>query len=442
MRKKILKAITGMVVFCILFGVTGKLARYLVTDDTTSYTRITYHEMYEQDNIDVLFVGSSHCYRSFKPEILDEELGLNTFNVGSSSQLIDGSYLLIKEAARYNDIKHIYLEVYFDVARDVKANRTDPTAAYIIADYLRPSVDKYLYLLNATTSEYYGNSFFVARRNWENLFDFDSIKTLLQKKSTDSYKEYKYDNVTFETEWYGGKGFVDDSHAVNNWNIFSYLGWPEFSVDSISQDWVDEMNKIMDYCEKEDIALTLVAAPMPNYLLVGGGNYDEYVSFVNDLIKDRDVDYLDFNLCKEEYFPNDCTLFRDENHLNGAGAEVFSHLFADVVNGKLDMDDITYDTYQEKIDNIDPMVFGLAYYDHIEPDGTFTSRDCKIVTNSNDELEFRITYEPDGGEAYLLRDYSSDIVFQIPPQTTGDCIIEYRYCGEDDIIGRVDVTIT
>lgn len=236
MRKKILKAITGILVFCILFGVTGKLARYLVTDDTTSYTRITYHEMYEQDNIDVLFVGSSHCYRSFKPEILDEELGLNTFNVGSSSQFIDGSYMLIREAARYNDIKHIYLEVYYDVARAEKANRTDPTATYIISDYLRPSIDKYLYLLNATTSEYYGNSFFVARRNWESLFDFDSIKSLLQKKSTDSYKEYKYDNVTFETEWYGGKGFVDDSHAVSNWNIFSYLGWPEFSVDSISQD--------------------------------------------------------------------------------------------------------------------------------------------------------------------------------------------------------------
>ena len=64
--------------------------------------------------------GSSHCYRTFIPEILDKKLGVNTFNVGTSAQQMDGSFMVIKEAAKYNNIKHIYLEVYYNLAFNAK----------------------------------------------------------------------------------------------------------------------------------------------------------------------------------------------------------------------------------------------------------------------------------------------------------------------------------
>lgn len=41
------------------------------------------------------------------------------------------------------------------------------TPTYIISDYLRPSIDKFLYLLNASGKEQYVHSFIVARRNWK-----------------------------------------------------------------------------------------------------------------------------------------------------------------------------------------------------------------------------------------------------------------------------------
>ena len=107
MIKKRIKIIASVLLFCILFGLAGKGFRYILTDDTDSYTRVTFHEMYEQENIDVLFAGSSHCYRSFIPEILDAELQMNTFNVGTSYQKMDGSLMVIREAARYNDIKQV-----------------------------------------------------------------------------------------------------------------------------------------------------------------------------------------------------------------------------------------------------------------------------------------------------------------------------------------------
>lgn len=44
-----------------------RLCNYLLMDDSQSYTRLTMHELYERadagEEIDTLFLGSSHCYR-------------------------------------------------------------------------------------------------------------------------------------------------------------------------------------------------------------------------------------------------------------------------------------------------------------------------------------------------------------------------------------------
>ena len=57
MKKKV-KRIVSSLMFCIMLIGCGKFFRYVLIDDTAYYTRITFHEMYEQENIDVLFVGS------------------------------------------------------------------------------------------------------------------------------------------------------------------------------------------------------------------------------------------------------------------------------------------------------------------------------------------------------------------------------------------------
>ncbi len=200
--KKKMKLMISSLLFCLLLIGCGKFFRYILIDDINSYTRVTFHEMYEQDNIDVLFVGSSHCYRSFIPEIFDKELRLNTFNGGTSSQMLDGSRMVIKEAARYYDVQHIYLELYYNQAFSASSyqDRTDMTQTYIISDYLKPSWDKVQYLLNASSKEHYPNSFVIARRNWSNFFDADYVKDLIILKGTDAYKNYEYTYITGDAE--------------------------------------------------------------------------------------------------------------------------------------------------------------------------------------------------------------------------------------------------
>ncbi len=440
MRFKKLKIVASLLIFCILFVATGKFLRYILTDDTSSYTRIAYHEMYEQENIDVLFVGSSHCYRSLVPEILDKELGKNTFNAGSSSQFLDGSYMLIKEVDRYNDINHIYLELYFGCASDVKENRTSLVSTYIVSDYIRPSFDKYMYLYQSSSSEHYANSFIVARRNWSRLFDFNYIKEIIIKKDSEAYKKYDYSLVSSDTEWYGGKGYVANSGIVKDWNYFSTSGWNSIDMTAISENWKNDLISIIDYCEKKQINLTIFSAPMPNFLLVGVGNYDEYIKCVKDIVKDKDVEYYDFNLCKEEYFPNTSEFFKDVDHVNCYGAERFSYLFADLVNGKVSADEMFYDSYQEKLNSIDETIFGISYYDEIQEEGLL-KRKCKIVTNANDDWEYRISVITEEGEEFIVRDYSNDIYFSLDPNIRGACIVEYRDMNDIFNKGTLKLTI-
>ncbi|MCG8475685.1 MAG: hypothetical protein MI784_09440, partial [Cytophagales bacterium] len=35
-----------------------------------------------KNSLDVLFLGSSHCYRSLSPKVFKQELGLESFNLG------------------------------------------------------------------------------------------------------------------------------------------------------------------------------------------------------------------------------------------------------------------------------------------------------------------------------------------------------------------------
>lgn len=423
--KTIVKRVICVLLFCSLLVGTGKLLRYLLVDDTSSYTRVTFHEMYEQDNIDTLFVGSSHCYRSFIPEILDEKLECNTFNGGTSAQNLDGSYMIIKEAAKYNDIDHVYLEMYFNVSRAVYKNRSELTQTYIIADYMRPSFDKLCYLLNASSKEYYSNSFILARRNWTRFFDSDAVKDLLIRKNSDIYKNYKYDYITRENEWYGGKGYVANNEVIEGDGYFTECEPGDSSLGDVSRDWIDSLEDIISFCRKNNIALTLVTAPMSNYQLLSHGDYDKYINTVENVIAGTDIRYYDFNLCKEAYIPNTSALFKDGSHLNCYGAELFSNLFADFVNGNIAEEELFWNSYAEKLSHLEPTVFGVSYYDSQDENGEAT-RNCEIIVAPNDTLEYEILLSPSEGEPYKVQDYSANRLFTVTPDEHGTITITYH----------------
>ena len=58
---------------------------FILVDDVHSYTRIMLEELYNcPENIDTLFLGPSHCYKSVDPAIFTEVTGEKAFNAGTS----------------------------------------------------------------------------------------------------------------------------------------------------------------------------------------------------------------------------------------------------------------------------------------------------------------------------------------------------------------------
>lgn len=279
------------------------------------------HEFYNQNNMDVLFVGSSHCYRSFNPLVADKVLNKNTFNAGSSNQRLDASYFLIKEALKKYQTKEVCLELHYWFSMDVLyKEQTQMTATYIISDFAKPSLDKLSFLLNASNSKYYVNSFLIGTRNRNKIFDFDYIKRNLKTKNSAPYKNYDYSLCSRKNEWYAGKGFVASNELLKSDAVDSDK--TVFDLSSISKDWKRDLFRIIDFCNKNDIKLSFVVAPVTG-LYLADRNYDEYHSFINDIAVQNDIFFYDSNVLNNY----DYSFFKDIHHLNEKGANRFTNDF-------------------------------------------------------------------------------------------------------------------
>lgn len=415
----------------ILFIITAKTLRYILIDDTKSYTRVMLHELYTSEkNIDAAVIGSSHAYRSFVPDILDDHFGIYTFNAGSSGQGMDGSYAMVREVSAHHDLKELYLEMYYGVAEGAEhQERTEMISTHILSDYMRPSLRKISFLCDATPREQWIDGFLVARRNWKKLFDLKYIKNLVGKKHTYSYKNYSLDRGG-SAEYYVGRGFVANEITAESsgiWNGMAF-GTIEKAVHLTEQnDWYRSLMKIIDYCKKKKIKLTFVIAPEPEWTIVGKQNYDSYHMFIQRIADENDIEFLDFNLCKNEYFNSgDYKLFKDEDHLNLEGAKCFSTIFSQVCMGKISKDKVLYESLNDKLKDEEPFIYGLA--------GPYLNEELNvneayIISNRDEYFEYRIEAESSDNRVRVIQDYCVNSSFSLPVNEHGKLRIYCRPKG-------------
>ena len=147
MKRTILQKAAAAALFVLLTAALLAAADFLLVDDVHSYSRVMLQELYaDAGNIDTLFLGSSHCYRSVDPAAVDAALGTHSFNAGSSQQLPDGSYYMLREAAAENDLKTVYLEMFYTGYNESRSANV-PMACYLLTDHMSAaSLNRYEYL--------------------------------------------------------------------------------------------------------------------------------------------------------------------------------------------------------------------------------------------------------------------------------------------------------
>ncbi len=430
---KYFKRFCKIIIFFTAMFVLNEIFHYLLINDRASYTRIMLHELYHQEeNIDVLFLGSSHCFHSLNPDISDNIFQANTFNAGTSLQPLDVSYALLKEAAKTNDLKEVYVELYYGITNEVYACRTDLTSVYLVSDYMNHSFNRTALLLNASSPDYYVNSFVLGRRNFEKLFDFPWVFENVTFKRTPFYRSFQY--VSGIGEEYLGKGFVGSTITMENSGIYCDYSEPSISDNYISDDSKKYIQKIIGFCEKNNIKLTFYTAPMED-LVLSVIDYDNYIRQVNSLLSGSDISYYDFNLCSTEVLSLDSADFMDLNHLNLYGAEKFTTVFSQFFTGGLD-DSIFYETYTDKLNSMkDAPVLGLVL---LETENEGTRRLWEISTTAvvPVEAEYEITIFSDNFGEIREQDFSTDNLVFVETDDTGLIQVLARIKDSEEIVGK------
>lgn len=350
MKKAVLRRCSSVAAFLLLTAVLLAAARFLLVDDVHSYSRVMLQELYGQaGQIDTLFLGSSHCYRSVDPAAVDAALGTHSFNAGSSQQLPDGSYYMLREAAAQNDLKTVYLEMFY-TGYNQSASSDVPLACYLLTDFMRwNSANRYEYLWAMGGMASFADLLLPARHG---IAAPGSLFALWKAKLTDGYAPENYRYVTYpeEGEAYRGNGFVytegvaQDGYAtllnVDPQHPLSDFGW-------------EYLNRIADFCEENGIRLVLFTAPLPSAYLSNTDQYQAYVDAVRQFAQQRGTEYWDFSLYKErkalDLGGGD---FSDAHHLNGTGAEKFTKVLCNVIakdQAGEDTASLFCDTVEEKL---------------------------------------------------------------------------------------------
>lgn len=432
---KYLKRICSVLFLLAAMLLLNELFHYLLIDDRASYTRIMLHELYHpKENIDVLFLGSSHCFHSLNPEIADNIFEAETFNAGTSLQPLDVSYALLKEADKTNDLKEVYVELYYGITNEIYSERTDLTAVYLVSDYMKHSVNRAAFLLNASSPDYYVNSFILGRRNYEKLLDFPWLFENVTFKRTPFYRTFQY--VSGIGEEYLGKGFVGSAITMENSGIYCDYSEPAIVDGYVSDDSKIYIKKIIDYCRKHNIKLTFYTAPMED-LVLSVIDYDSYISQINELLEGTDVKYYDFNLCDPEILSLGAADFMDLNHLNINGAQKFTTVFSQFFTGALD-DSIFYETYSAKLDSMkDTPVLGLMLLE-TETENIDTKRTWEITPalTAPVELEYEITVFSDHFGEIIVQEYDESHVVSVEKNDTGLIQVFARIKGNEEIAAK------
>lgn len=447
---KYLKRVAGITGALFIFLIICNVLNYIYNSgyqEGENWERILWHNFYEdRGKIENLYLGSSHVYFDLDPALLDDLNGQYNFNLASSAQRLNGSYYLLREADRHNSLSHVYLEMYYKM--NVKSNTgTDPTYTYyrnwINTDYMKNSYNRLEYQLQIAGVDKYTEIFFPFVRYRSHLDDWNYIHETVSGKEDADYRAYESkwtDDSTGMVTEFRKQGYRYSTGMITDAElIFDRAIMEENPIGEISEEY---LRKIIDYCQKKSIPITLFVSPIPELQLLCAEHYDYYVNQVRDIAEEYQIPFYDFNLAKEEYLPiHQKQYFIDIGHLNADGASMFTRFFYEVVSGDTADNEIYfYDSYEEKLQNTPPTVYGIYYWypettkEMPEPRKTF-----RIASNREEGMEYIIILTPHEGEQYMVQYFEENKEFSVPADEQGVCTIVARTTDDPENVQTLEI---
>lgn len=291
-----------------------------------AFTQSRFQDFYDlhENSLDMVFIGSSHSYCTFDPEIFDSTLGTSSFQMGTPLQHADTTYYSLQEIYRTQTPKVVVMELYWDVVDDDFEMKQANSFFEVLEN---PSL-KAEYIKEVFPLGEKAKYFLLPLRFQQDYFAYEANE--LEKTIEEKYQvEKKKKQAQQGEEYYRSKGYVycdmgmlpDEYNKTNQYRDLDGEKW-EFSKKQKKY-----IKNIARLCEEKGSQLVLVTAPIANVSLDYIENYPSIHDKLADFAKDLEVPYIDYNWInlKDGFLSNQH--FRDDAHLNHSGVEIVDQHF-------------------------------------------------------------------------------------------------------------------
>lgn len=232
----------------------------------TGYVRFILHEEKSGD-YDTIVVGASHCRGAIDPARLDEKLGTNTLNMAIPGETVEDSYFIVKDAARKNNLKTVIFDIDYQYWY-YEQPTTHFTKSFIYQQFTNPVIKAEYIARNFDVLDM--RNVLVNRLSWD--CSFSGVKTNIQMKTSDAYKNYTIESAYSENGIvegadgpYVGKGFFNRQGTMPGKMPpgADYVAtWIDRYDDDIDEAVKKTFNNLVKFCKDNDIELICVTSPI------------------------------------------------------------------------------------------------------------------------------------------------------------------------------------
>ncbi len=309
----------GTIIKSLIFLITTLLIIGLIGFFMESEFETTYLSKWieETDNIEILILGSSQAEAAYDERILTKLTGKKTKNISAKGQQPDSTYYILKDLLKKHRPQLIILDVYWrtlDVSTDL---------SQLIRSY------------NSIIDQDVKSEFFKEGFSLKNRFEYSvpilryrqdlhwffesSINNLLSRDNKKEKVENPELNKTKSIKVISEKKLSDE-------NKFRFSGDTVFNETELNY-----LIKIVELCKENNIELMVVAAPILPESIEFVKDYPAINKRLTSLFEERSIKYYDFNLKNSNGEIVDKRHFKDENHMNSLGAELYSLYLYDIL---------------------------------------------------------------------------------------------------------------
>jgi hypothetical protein len=328
---------------------------YMAIDGRNSISGNTMRDLYAQERVDLLFLGSSTVYESCAPTVFESVMGgargggveagagataagllatdagsgqsggggISAFNAATPAQTFRESYWQLREVCRLYKPKRVFLGV--GPQHIMEAVERDSLSASYLFDNMKWSPVKAGFLADAFSIDRYPSALFPAVRLRDELTPADFAAAV-----EGHIADLKGSPEILESEElrYAGKGYVANLLAIENGTLpeappLGFAGGKSAAASSMGY-----LDKMVNYCKTNGIGLVLFQTPLLPGATEWIGDYAAYHGFLAGYARDEGIEFWDFNYLSPDIIAYEDDMFSDLEHATEGFAQDFSEVFA------------------------------------------------------------------------------------------------------------------